>query len=142
MSDQFTPSSNVGFDDRGAFNVGMEVFFQGLDTPNVVNKSFDVPFGMKTLNIFGGSAAMRPKDPTKDRYWKADGLFLVRIDGINIISVILKTTEQPQCLSIGSFTYITRDNPDPPRQILVEFQEAGAGVPVNMELQLCGQWTR
>lgn len=135
----FTPTSGAGFDAGGSFSLGMEVFFKEWGEPAIASKEFDVPSDLSFLRIFGGSAAMRPKDPDGDRYFKADALIRVWLGGLMIVNVILKSSKEPQVLAIGSF-HVELAPSASVQKLRVEFQEAGAGMPVNVELQLCGMW--
>jgi len=144
--DSFTPTSGAGFDSNGAFNLGMEVFFNTPASPSVVVKEFDIPTELSFIRVFGGSAAMRPKDPTSGtfgtwKYFKADVLFRVMVDGITIINTILKSSMEPQNISISGFDVNLKTAGVEGRKMKVEFQEAGAALPVNAELQICGMWS-
>ena len=147
MSDNFTSSSGIGFDSSGAFNCGMEVFFNEMASPSIVSREIDVPADMKQLTIFGGSAGIRPKDPEHQAFgtlkcWKCDVLFRVYIDGVMIVNIILKGLDGPQNLAVPSFMYVANESiiATAGRKARVEFQEAGAGLPVNAELEMCGMW--
>jgi hypothetical protein len=118
----------------------MEVFFCLYGEPAVVVKEFDVPDSLESIRVFGGSATIRPPDPVGSEFHKADTLIRVFLGGVLIVNLILKASLEPQNLAIGSFD--ASFQPATSRKLRVEFQEAGSGLPVNVELQLCGMWFR
>lgn len=147
---EFTSTSGAGFNENGSFNVGMEVFFVDQATPAEVIREFDVPKGLTSLTLFGGSAAFRPKDPEAPtilrhgQQYRADALFRITIDDVIILNVILKTSREPANLYVAPFTYTTR--PQVPlsdgRKMKIVFAAAATSFPVNMELELCGVWSK
>ncbi|MDA2937601.1 hypothetical protein MYX75_04980 [Acidobacteria bacterium AH-259-A15] len=144
-----TPSSGIDLDELGFFTIGVETFFTQRSPIGDFNQTIfekDLEKSFQKVEIFQVSAALRPPEP-KRSFWgkinpfKTDGLFRVHLDDIKILSIILKSSAEPQVHSAEGFSV---QLPQPPKKIKVEFQQAGAGNssdnPSNMELQVTGRF--
>lgn len=145
----FTPTSGFSFDSHGSIEVGMEIFSRQGAADQAV-RAIDLPEDIKSLQIFGGSVAMRPRDPSSGtfgslRTYKADGLFRLYLENPNdnkrimLISIILKTTAEPQSSPVQAFTF---EIPSGYTKAVIEMGSAGASGDINMEFQACGFWRR
>lgn len=144
----FTPSSGIDFMPNGGLRIGIEAFFaQPGGSPNIAVKNFPVPSsGFTGMWIVAGNVAMRPPLPTQGffgskRVFPTDGLFRVSLvsptEEFPMVSLILKSNEHPISTPITE-----RHSPLKPgwTAVKVEFQQAGASVPANLELQAVGDW--
>lgn len=149
MPDDFTPTSGVSFKPGGGFRIGMEAFFNTPHgSPNIIRKDFPLPPGLTSLRISGGSAALRPPPPQHRRFrrpivFPTDALFRATLLAVDrdadfwMISINLKATEHPFGIAVTDIISPSRaDWTD----LRIEFQQAGAAVPANLELAGVGRW--
>ena len=138
-----TPHSGIDISDNGRISIGVETFFPQTSRPGTANISVfkrKLPVQFATLTLDYVSVGLRP--PSRCRI--TDGLFRIllgpnhfRVDAFVVFSVILKSTCEPQNIIAPGFTLKLVPND---RWLFIEFQEAGAGRPTNMELHATGQF--
>ena len=149
----FTPTSSIAWTQNHAFALGMEANFTNrADT--VASITQNIPFSIGELQIFGGSLTMQGNQ-------KAAALFRVAIIGdagggdgglgpgsVLILNHVLNAAGgQPCTIPIAPFTVpcANRAIPVPPDgspyQMTVTINVAGAQVPIDAEIQLCGMWS-
>lgn len=146
---RMTPTSGIDFNrSLNRISIGVETFFtRHLAVPNISIFKAELPpanfKGCRFTGIWMYSASMslRPAIPRRG-LGLADGLFRIKVgpspniaQAFTVFSVILKATWEPQnIIAPGFFIPV---NPGA-TWLFVEFQEAGPGLPVNMELQATG----
>jgi hypothetical protein len=149
----FTPTSSIAWTKNHAFAMGMEAnFTNAADT--VASITQNIPFSIGEIQIFGGSLTMQGNQ-------KAAALFRIAIigdaaggdGGLGAGSVLILNHAlnvaggQPFTIPIAPFTVPCANGAIPvppdgsPYQMTVTISVAGAQVPIDAEIQLCGRWS-
>ena len=151
---EMTGSSGINIHDSGAFQIGVEAFYDKVSPLRDYNQSLlekEVKGSFTICTIFHLSAGLRGPEP-ESRYFRShspyrtDGLFRVRLygkkkvwPGYPVLAIILKAYAEPTNQGGGGFTVVVKENI---RLIEIEFQQAGSGNSAsnmsNMELQMTG----